>query len=415
MFGDFHALGTKHFAGATIDNTSITDPSLQGIADIESAIDWLAGIPGDGQPDFDMVHSHVSTPAFISRRLIQRFTTSNPSTDYLHRVAKAFKDSEGDLGLTLKAILLDPEARNIDLNNTSFGMKKSPLEGYLQLLRSLESYTYLPLTNPNGAAPYHEAVGDHTNTDLYLENFQYPSTQLANHERNARFTPDRAFGIDTQGLQMDPFRQLSVFNYYLPDYSPGGAVGNAGFVAPELQIANEPDIIRNINYFHNIIRHESGPGGNELGVTDSRQNVAFGFAPTDTDASDHDQARLPFQQLIDVFYPETAPTPINAGDPLTDRTSASIADEALLDALDTRLTCGLLKMRYPYDRSDDDDPNITGADDLLKNPRELIIDSTSDYFYGDPYDGNNDEQNRPDRLKTMLYLLTFSPEYQIKK
>ncbi|HAV12510.1 MAG TPA: hypothetical protein DCX06_03285, partial [Opitutae bacterium] len=78
------------------------------------------------------------------------------------------------------------------------------------------------------------------------------------------------------------------------------------------------------------------------------------------------------------------------------------------------LTNGLFKLRYPYDISDNDDPTIHGLDDLNKNPRELIIDSVHG-VYGDPYDGTNDEANRIDKLEGMLYLLTFSPEYQVKK
>jgi uncharacterized protein (DUF1800 family) len=597
MFGDYHSLGTKTFAGTTIDNTALPNPTQQGIADIESAIDWLAGTPGDGKPDFDMVHSHISTPAFISRRLIQRFVTSNPSREYLHRVANTFKESEGDLGLTLKALLLDPEARTIDLNDTVFGMKKSPLESYLQLLRSLAAYTYQPLKYTDGTAPYDNAAGDYSNQDLYLESFQYPAEQLSNNERNVRFMPARTFTNGTQGLQMDPFLQPTVFNFYLPDFSPGGVVGDAGLVAPELQLANEPDIIRNINYFHDIIRYGPGPNADELGITNERQNVAFGFTELDDTADDHGKARLPFLQMANDFYPSTEPAsgitteadgytesatgtsgasaphwlrlsrtgdvfiasesidglnwseistlvlPMNSevfiGLALTShadgilataefsnisvsggegtwyntdiggvaatgiavstgadsfeikasgsdiwgssdechfayqrldgdgeiiarvdslqlthdwakagvmiretlaansanlmtlisgtngsraqirrvprgRSSESFADEALLDALDRRLTNGLFKLRYPYDTSDNDDPTVHGLDDLLKNPREIIIDSVHG-VYGDPYDGNNDEQNRIDKLETMLYLLTFSPEYQVKK
>ncbi|HAV13938.1 MAG TPA: hypothetical protein DCX06_10675, partial [Opitutae bacterium] len=307
MFGDYHSLGSKTFAGTTINNTAITDLNLQGIADIESAIDWLAGVPDDGLPDYDMVNSHVSTPAFIARRLIQRFVTSNPSRDYLHRVSDTFKDSEGDLGLTLKAILLDPEARTIDVGNTTFGMKKSPLEGYIQLLRALDAYTYLPLKYIDGTAPYDSAVGDYTNADLYIENFQYPSAQLANHQDNVRFMPSSTSTSGSQGLQMDPFRQQTVFNFYLPDFSPGGVVGNAGIVAPELQLANEPDVIRNINYFHDIIRYGPGAGADELGGNDITQNLAFGFTDIETFANSHDQPRLPFQQMVSDFYPATEP------------------------------------------------------------------------------------------------------------
>ena len=212
----------------------------------------------------------------------------------------------------------------------------------------------------------------------------------------------------TQGLQMDPFRQLTVFNFYLPDYSPSGAIADAGLVAPELQLANEPDLIRNINYFHDLIRTTTGPGADELGMNDARQNVAFGFSAADTTADNHDRPRLPIDALVDAFYPATAPTPTDG------RSSESLADEALLDALDQRLTCGFFKLRYPYDPGDDDDPAVAGVDNLLKNPREWIIDAIS-AGYGDPYDGNDDADNRRGKLIDALYLLTFSPEYQIKK
>ncbi|MGJ8672506.1 DUF1800 family protein [Rubritalea sp.] len=594
MFGEYHSPGTKSFAGTTIDNTSIADLTQRGIADIEAAIDWLAGKPDDGQPDFDMTNSHVSTPAFISRRLIQRFTTSNPSTDYLHRVASVFKESEGDLGLTIRAILLDPEARQLDINQTTFGLKKSPLEGYIQLLRSLEAHTHTPLTNPANAAPYDEAPGDFSNPELYLDTFGYAANQLDNHTRNVRFMPQSAITSGSRGLQMDPFSQVTVFNYYLPDYSPSGVINNTELVAPEMQLANEPDIIRNINYFEDIIRSTNGPFGDELGGTDANQIAAFGGV---AEAVSNDAQKLSRQALADAFYPATEPadtrttiadgttesttgtsnvpapywlrlqrigdtfissdssdgvtwetistqvlpmaseayiglavtshddgilttaqfsnislsggvsdwesrdigsvsatgsTSITAIDAMTiqasgndiwssndefhfayqwldgdgeiiaridslvetnawtkaglmvretlasnsanvmtlmsaaygtrsqirkvsrGRSSESLADEALLDALDLRLTNGLFKIRYPYDSSDDDDPNIHGLDDWLKNPRELIIDAITN-GYGDPYDSSNDESERLNKLSDALYLLTFTPEYQIKK
>jgi uncharacterized protein (DUF1800 family) len=408
MFGDYHSLGTKTFAGTTIDNTSIPDLNNQGIADIEAAIDWLAGKPGDGLPDYNMVNSHISTPAFISRRLIQRFTTSNPSTAYLHRVATIFKNSEGDLGLTIRSILLDPEARNLDLNDTQFGIKKSPLEGYLQLLRAFDAFSFTPLTDPSGASPYDVAPGSFTNNDLYLDTFDYPAAQLANQERNVRFMFSSLITNGTEGLQMNPFDQDTVFNYYLPDFSPGGAVGNAGLVAPELQIANEPDIIRNINYYEQITRSTSGQFGTNVGNSLSNQELAFVANGANTNGNDN--TRLPLQAMADAFYPATEPD--NSGDPT--RSGESLADEAMLDELDKRLTNGLFKMRYPYNPADDDDLTVAGVDDLLKNPREWIIDSIHG-VYSDPFDGSSDNANRRDKLEDILFLLSFTPEYQIKK
>lgn len=408
MFGDYHSLGPKTFAGTTIDNSALADFSDQGIADIEAAMDWLAGKPGDGMPDFDMVNSHISTPAFVSRRLIQRFTTSNPSTEYLHRVATVFKNSEGNLGLTVKAILLDPEARNLDLYDTQFGLKKSPLEGYLQLLRAFDAYSYIPLTDPSGGSPYDAAAGSFANADLFLDTFDYPAEQLANQERNVRFMFGNLFTNGSEGLQMNPFDQETVFNFYLPDFNPGGAVGAAGLVAPELQLANEQDVIRNINYFEQITRTASGQGGLSLGNASANQRLAFGVADNSTDSNDN--TRLPLQAMADAFYPAAAPD--NSSNP--SRSPESLADEAMLDELDKRLTNGLFKIKYPYDPSDDDDPNIAGVDDMLKNPRELIIDSIAG-VYGDPFNGSDDDENRRDKLENILFLLTFTPEYQIQK
>ena len=75
----------------------------------------------------DGLVSHQTTAPFIARRLIQRFVTSNPSSGYIERVAVAF-GSDGDLRSTIKAILLDTEARSPSvLNSKTFGKFKEPL------------------------------------------------------------------------------------------------------------------------------------------------------------------------------------------------------------------------------------------------------------------------------------------------
>ena len=73
----------------------------------------------------DHLFYHDNTAPFISHRLIQRFVSSNPSPRYIEQAVKAFRSGEyagrvytgqyGDLGATLAAILLDPEARSATL------------------------------------------------------------------------------------------------------------------------------------------------------------------------------------------------------------------------------------------------------------------------------------------------------------
>lgn len=56
---------------------------------------------------------HANTPVYVSKQLIQRLVTGNPSPAYVKRVVEVFKDNgagvRGDMAAVVKAILLDPE------------------------------------------------------------------------------------------------------------------------------------------------------------------------------------------------------------------------------------------------------------------------------------------------------------------
>ena len=61
----------------------------------------------------DTIFGHANVGPFVSRQLIQRLVTSNPSPAYVGRVAAVFANDgsgvRGDLKAVLKAILLDPK------------------------------------------------------------------------------------------------------------------------------------------------------------------------------------------------------------------------------------------------------------------------------------------------------------------
>lgn len=78
---------------------------------------------------------HPNVAPFISLRLIRHFVTSNPSRAYVQRVATVFRQSGGQLGTTLKAILLDPEARNAP--GVDAGHLRDPMLHTLSLVRAL--------------------------------------------------------------------------------------------------------------------------------------------------------------------------------------------------------------------------------------------------------------------------------------
>ncbi|MEY2876215.1 MAG: hypothetical protein RLZZ373_3586 [Pseudomonadota bacterium] len=89
--------------------------------------------------DFDAVMTNLAThpnvAPFLSLRLIRHFVTSNPSRAYVQRVATVFKQTNGNLAATLRAILLDAEARNAP--GTDAGHLRDPLLHTLSLVRVL--------------------------------------------------------------------------------------------------------------------------------------------------------------------------------------------------------------------------------------------------------------------------------------
>lgn len=89
--------------------------------------------------DFDAVIHHLmahpNVAPFVSLRLIRHFVTSNPSRAYVQRVAAVFRQTHGDLSATLRAILLDAEARNAP--GADAGHLRDPLLHTLSLVRVL--------------------------------------------------------------------------------------------------------------------------------------------------------------------------------------------------------------------------------------------------------------------------------------
>ena len=88
----------------------------------------------------EILVTHPNTAPFVSLRLIQGMTTSDPSPAYLQRVATIFRDTKGNLAKVVTAILTDPEARAGDLygkTGPNFGRIKEPVLVYTSGFRGL--------------------------------------------------------------------------------------------------------------------------------------------------------------------------------------------------------------------------------------------------------------------------------------
>jgi uncharacterized protein (DUF1800 family) len=86
----------------------------------------------------DILFQHPNVGPFISLRLIRALVTSNPSPAYVARVAAAFDGSgvRGDMKAVIRAVLLDPEARN-DTPPATFGRLRTPMQHTIALARAL--------------------------------------------------------------------------------------------------------------------------------------------------------------------------------------------------------------------------------------------------------------------------------------
>jgi uncharacterized protein (DUF1800 family) len=166
-----------------------------GQADLEAALDVIAG--------------HPNVAPFLSKQLIQRLVTSNPSPAYVARVASVWNDDgtgeRGDLLAVAKAILMDPEARTGHLSDPiAFGKVKEPLLRMTALWRALDAAS-----------------------------------------QSGKFR----FWSSEEILGQAALRAPSVFNFYSPFYSPPGELGSAGLVAPEMQITTHTLITTTTNEF----------------------------------------------------------------------------------------------------------------------------------------------------------------------
>ncbi|WP_425230402.1 DUF1800 domain-containing protein [Sphingomonas sp.] len=170
----------------------------------------------------DTIFAHANIAPFVSKQLIQRLVTSNPSAAYVGRVSAAFADNgagvRGDMKAVLKAILLDTEARSAAaLTSTTAGRLREP---FTRLTGWARAYN---VTSPSNGW----AIGDTSST--------------------------------TTRLAQSPGRSGSVFNFFRPGYTPPNTpISSAGLVAPEFQITNEQTVIAYVNYMYALIVNGTG-------------------------------------------------------------------------------------------------------------------------------------------------------------
>ena len=190
---DYHDRGQK-----TLLNGQILPAGQTASQDLNAAIDNIA--------------FHPNVAPFISKQLIQQLVTSNPSLDYVGRVAAVFtgaRDSQTQLFEVVKAILLDPEARGDFKDPTSqpnYGKLREPVLFITNILRVFNATSDGILNSPGG-------------------------------------------GIGTADMGEDIFNAPSVFNYF----PPTARVPGENAVGPEFAIFSSLSSLRRANFANQVI------------------------------------------------------------------------------------------------------------------------------------------------------------------
>lgn len=208
---------TLELEGQSPEVISGTDP----VARLEQALDYL--------------FAHPNVAPFISRQLIQRLVTSNPSAAYVQRVADEFRVSGGDLKRVVQAILMDESLfdaslrRRGGLGEKNFGKVREP---WCRLIH------------------WGRAFGATSRSGAWTVGYDTVSVELP-----------------TQ-LGQAPMMAPSVFNFFRPGYIPPSSVTSKStdadghrLVAPELQITDEVSTVSYINFMTTAINPATGVSG----------------------------------------------------------------------------------------------------------------------------------------------------------
>ena len=189
---DRHDTDSKTFLGKTIPAGQNAEQDLDSLVEI--------------------LMSHPNTAPFVSLRLIQGMTASDPSPAYLERVATVFMQTKGNLAQVITAVLTDPEARYADAPNKStatFGRIKEPLLIHTSGFRGMGCKV---------------AVRDEYDPTRVLESYN-----------------------------QQPLHAYSVFNFYPPNHKTQGT----NVLAPEQKMLNATEFSGRMSFFKYKLRDET--------------------------------------------------------------------------------------------------------------------------------------------------------------
>ncbi len=180
----------------------------------------------DLEAALDNIFNHPNVGPFIGKQLIQHLVGSNPSPSYIARVAAVFNDNgsgvRGDLQAVIRAVLLDPEARQGDNGPFADGSALPPSSHLREPV-----FVVASILRGLGAL-----VNDTNNL-----------TALAANLGQTLFLPP------------------TVFNYFAPGYQiPAELTPGMSLLGPEFQLDSPSNAVARFNMVNTMIYGHLGAG-----------------------------------------------------------------------------------------------------------------------------------------------------------
>ena len=199
------------------------------------------GSTADLNAAIDNIFYHPNTGPFISKQLIQRLVTSNPSPAYVDRVATVFNNRRTDpqqLRYVVEAILLDVEARGDSKTATSYGRLREPVFFITGIMRAFDARAFSGTGQSDGN-----------------------------------------FAGNALNMDQDLWRPPSVFSYFPADNTLAGS----DLFGPEFGILSTSTDLRRANFVNTIIYSGLGVSANSPNGTslDLAQMQALASNPND--------------------------------------------------------------------------------------------------------------------------------------
>ncbi len=215
----------------------------------------------------DNIFNHPNVGPFIGKQLIQHLVTSNPSPAYVERVAAAFNNNcaglypenctsaRGDMKATVRAILLDPEARGDVKTAPTYGKLREPVQYINNVLRAFNVKSFDKTTTSDGV------LGLRSSTD-------FPNT-----------------------MDQPVFLPATVFSYYTPDYEVPGA----RILGPAFGILSTSTTLRRVNFINSIVYSGVSPSTTS---TDRPRGTSLDLSALEALASNPEQLMSALDSLL---------------------------------------------------------------------------------------------------------------------